>query len=266
MRQLGLLCLVTLILGSTAGCGVHFSSRARNGITFYCPGAGNFDLGDTRIREGLRKAGYEGEVASFIWTISFNPAIDQSLRLNAKLRARQLSSYIEQYQKKYPGKPVHLVGLSAGTGIAVWALEYLDPGYKVDNVVLLGSSLWHRYDVSEALRHVKGKIYNYYSADDPVLAGPMKVAGTIDGKFGLEEGAGRVGLHTPRGADRVVNIAWKPEFAEYGNYGGHVGGTSAPFVQRFVAQHIIPKARTTEPPRETLASDREQLARGAPPD
>jgi len=227
-------CVFTLL---AAGCGPSFGPQAKHGITFYCPGAGNIDFGDQGIREGLRAAGYQGQVATFVWTISFNPAIDQTVRLNARLRAAVLAKHIEEYIEKYPGRPVNLIGLSAGTGVAIWALEDLKPGYQVDNVVLLASSLHYRYDIGKALTHVRGSIYNYYSSEDPILAGPMKIFGTIDGVF-FEDAAGAVGLQPPHGANRVVNIPWRPEFTKYGYYGGHTDITSPRFVLASIAQHI----------------------------
>jgi hypothetical protein len=225
-------------LVSLAGCAPAFGPKAANGITFYCPGAGNLDFGDAGIRAGLEGAGYRGQVATLMWTVSFNPAIDQALRVNAKLGGARLAGLIKKYSDEYPGREINLIGLSAGTGVAIWALEDLKGNYQVDNVILLGSSLWHRYDVSKALRHVKGMIYNYYSSSDVVLAGPMKLFGTIDGVFG-EDGAGAVGLHSPRGHDRIVNICWRPEYGRYGYNGGHMDATSPRFVQAYLSKHVM---------------------------
>jgi len=230
--------VVAGVLAAVAGCGPSFGPEARHGITFYCPGAGNIDFGDHGIREGLAQAGYRGQVASILWTFSLNPAIDQAIRVNARLAAGRLARTIEAYKREYPEGEVNVIGLSAGTGVAIWAVEDLKPGCEVDNVILLSSSLWHRYDVAGALRHVKGKIYNFYSSEDPILAGPMKIFGTIDGVF-FEDGAGAVGLHPPRGRERVVNIAWRPEFIKYGYYGGHTDVTSPAFVRFAIAPLII---------------------------
>jgi pimeloyl-ACP methyl ester carboxylesterase len=254
MSQRGSLRLLILSQIALAGCAPIFGPKAQYGITFYCPGAGNMDFGDLGIRQGLESAGYPGQVATFTWTIApLNPAVDQSFRLNAILRAKLLADLIERYQRDYPGEPVNVIGLSAGTGVAVWALEDLKDGHEVENVILLSSSLWHHYDVSKALRHVSGKIYNYYSPNDAVLAGPMKIFGTIDGVFG-QDGAGAVGLdRPPELADRVVNIRWEPSFGRYGYNGGHLDSTSAPFVQAFIAQHIISSSAARMPLGETLA-------------
>lgn len=235
---------------SAVGCVTNFGPRAANGITFYAPGAGNLELADEGLRRGLELAGYEGQVATVMWTFSFNPAIDQALRVNARLGARRLARSIERYAEQYPGKPINLIGLSAGSGVVIWALERLDSKVKVDSVVLLASSLSHNYDVSRALQRVKGKIYNYYSSNDVVLAVPMKVFGTIDAKFGVD-GAGAVGLRPPSGArDRVVNIPWRAEFSDYGYNGGHLDSISERFVGRFVSAHLVMtrEHRSTEGP------------------
>jgi len=236
-----------------------FGPKAENGITFYCPGAGNFDFGDLGIRQGLEAAGYQGQVASVLWTVSFNPAIDQRLG-NARLGAKRLARTIEQYRDEFPGRPVNLIGLSAGTGVAIWALEDLKPGYSVENVVLLGSSLWYRYDVRKALRRLEGRVYNYYSSRDPVLAGPMKLLGTIDGVFG-EDGAGTAGLRPPGGSDRVVNIRWEPAFERYGYYGLHTDATNARFVEAYISKHIMSGAAARAPRGEMHA----RLPDRAPP-
>jgi hypothetical protein len=240
--------LLGATIASTGGCtGFAYSSKAANGIVYYVPGAGNVDFGDTGVRSGLAQAGFTGEVAAYSWTISFNPAIDQTLRFNARLRATGLARIIEQYIDKYPGRPVSLVGLSAGSGISVWALEDMKEGYQVDNVVLLSSSLWHRYDVSKALRRVKGNIYVYFSPNDAILAGPMKIFGSIDGVFG-EDGAGAVGLHSPRGKERVVNVRWRPQFEDLGYYGGHTDSTAAPFVRAVLSKHLLSAPGKLEQP------------------
>ncbi len=240
----GLLWSAALVVAG--GCGPTFGPEAHHGITFYCPGAGNIDFGDAGVREGLRRAGYKGQIASVVWTVSLNPAIDQTLRFNARLGAARLASYIERYYQefppeKYPDTEVNVIGLSAGTGVAIWALEDLDRKYQVNNVVLLSSSLYHEYDVSRALQRVKGKIYNYYSSQDPILAGPMKIFGTIDGVF-FQDGAGAVGLHSPRGRERIVNVSWRPEYNKYGYYGGHIDVTSPEFGAVSIAPHITTPA------------------------
>jgi pimeloyl-ACP methyl ester carboxylesterase len=230
-----------------AGCGPSYSARAQNGITYYCPGAGNIDFGDSGVRKGLEAAGYKGEVAAVMWTISFNPAIDQAVKANARFGGSRLAREIERYMDTYPGRPVNLVGLSAGTGVAIFACEELRPGYEVDNVILLSGSLSHDYDVAKALPKIKGKIYNFYSPRDAVLAGPMKIFGTIDGKLGTE-GIGAVGMNSPSGRDRIINVRWRPEFERYGYYGGHTDSTNPEFVREVLARYVKHVTAVIPPP------------------
>jgi pimeloyl-ACP methyl ester carboxylesterase len=205
------------------------------------------------LRSGLKAAGFRGDVASIIWTFTANPAIDQAVKFNARLAGERLARTIEAYQDQFPERPVNVAGLSAGTGVAVFACEDLKPGYKVDNVVLLAGSISHNYNVGPALRNIRGKIYNFYSSQDLVLSGPMKLFGTIDGKLGTD-GVGLVGLSPPSGRDRVVNIRWRPEFRRYGYYGGHTDITSAGFVKNYLAQYLTERVGAADTPRTAVAT------------
>lgn len=246
--------------GLTAGCGLSFGPRARNGITFYCPGAGNYDMGDVDIRRGLEAAGYRGQVAAFLWTMSFSPVIDQIVRINPILRSRVLASYIRKYREQYPDRPVHLIGLSAGTGVVLWAIEALPEGCYVDDVVLLASSLSSRFDASKALRRIRGRIYVYYSPNDAVLSLPVRITGTIDGVF-TRDAAGLVGLHPPGGPhDRIVNIPWCPEFKKLGYYGGHTDCTSPRFVEAEVAPRLMVAQRSARASAGTFFASRQGSA------
>ena len=51
--------------------------REEFGKTYYLDGAGNWGWGVAEVPQGLRSAGYQGDVEIFVWTSSLNPAIDQ---------------------------------------------------------------------------------------------------------------------------------------------------------------------------------------------
>lgn len=225
------------------GCAASYGPRAEQGLTLYCPGVGNCDFGDAGLRRGLEAAGYRGEVTPFYWTIApgwLGAPIDQLAQFNARLRAVALAREVERFIDEHPAAPINLVGLSAGSGVAIWALENLKPGYKVDSVVLLSSSLSCDYDVSKALDHVRGRLFCYYCPKDFVLDGPMRLTGTIDGKFA--DAAGLVGLACGGHPGRVVNIGWDPRFKDLGNHGGHTDATQPRFVQAQVAPWIMERA------------------------
>jgi hypothetical protein len=232
-----------------AGCSLgDYPGESRGGLfdapgdeygkTYYLDGAGNWGFGLRDVPAGLRAAGYKGNVEAYIWTSSFNPAIDQiNIGMN-KLRARILTSKIEDYLRRYPKNNVNLISLSAGTGIAVWAVEAMSPPYKVNNLILLGSSLSADYDMRKAFQNIRGKVYVYYSPHDEVLGGIVRTIGTVD-RAGTES-AGLGGLHPPGGPrDRIVNIGWRPQYEQYGWTGSHTDATNEAFVQRFISKHII---------------------------
>ena len=253
-----------LLAVNLTGCFCGFGERAQYGITFYCPGVGNVDLGDQGLRDGLEQSGYRGQVARVTWSVSFNPAIDQTVRIIAWHGGKRLAHYIQEYVELYPDRPINLVGLSAGTGVTVWALEALEPGCQVDNVVLIASSLGRDYDIRPAMQHVRGRLYNYYSSGDAVLAGPMKILGSIDGKF-FEDAVGLVGIQVPPElADRVENIKWSPEFERYGYAGGHTDATNPQFVHWSIAPKLM--APPAEWPHTTFARQTGIALPAAPPD
>jgi hypothetical protein len=245
-----ILVLGVLMPGCGGGSGFFDAPGDEHGKTYYLDGAGNWGFGLADVPAGLRNAGYQGNVEAYIWTSSFNPAVDQiNIGMN-KLRAAVLTGKIEGYLRAHPRNDVNLIALSAGTGIAVWAVEGLSSLYKVNNLILLGSSLSETYNMSRALRNIKGKVYVYYSPHDEVLGGAVRAIGTVD--RGSTESAGLGGLHPPGGGrGKIVNIGWRPKYERYGWTGSHTDATSEPFIRRYVSRHIIKrKARDdATPPR-----------------
>jgi hypothetical protein len=241
-RTLTTIALAGMLLLAT-GCQrsgriVSASTPERFGKTFYLDGAGNWGWGQTSVGEGLRRAGYRGDVEVFLWTTSLNPIIDQLNIVAAKLRARQLAGKIEDYHRRYPDSEINIVALSAGTGVATWAIENLNGGAKINNFAMLGSSLSHSYDVRRALTNMTGSIFVFYSRLDGVLPHTLLV-GTIDGRRGVKP-AGLIGLDVPPGAkDRVINIAWTEDAKKFGWQGGHVDTTNPVFVANEIAPRIL---------------------------
>ncbi|UCG34293.1 MAG: hypothetical protein JSU68_06570 [Phycisphaerales bacterium] len=226
------------------------------GKTYYLDGAGNWGFGVSEVPAGLRAAGYQGSVEVFLWTSSFNPAIDQVNEVGNKFRAGILSGKIDDYLRRHPDKDVNIIALSAGTGIATWAVEGLSNRHKINNLVLLGSSLSYDYDMTEALAHIKGKVYVYYSSHDEVLTTGARALGTVDRKF--VDGAGLRGLHPKgRNSPRVVNIGWTSRYSALGWTGAHTDATSQAFVQREIAPRILgrPGPARSRRPRAAAVPD-----------
>ena len=235
--------LLSLLLATLAtGCS---DSREKFGRTWYIDGAGNWGFGVLDVPLGLEDGGYQGAVSNHRWSLTFNPALDQTLRFIAKGSGEALGREITSYLKKYPKADANIIALSAGTGVGIWAIENVQPPCKVNNYVMLGASLSSRYDVSKALKNMKGDIYVYYTSSDPVLQGPVRALGTIDGTF--DDSAGLVGLRGPNSSSRqVVNIARRAEHAAYGWTGGHADCTNRQFVARYLSKHIVTRGAAPE--------------------
>lgn len=248
--------LLFLALCLSGGCVNSGRPEEHFGKTYYLDGAGNYGFGTGSVREGLGAAGYRGDVEVFVWTTSFNALLDQRNTVLNDLRAAQLAGKITSYLKNHPGNEVNIIALSAGTGVATWAVEKLRPPCRINNLVLLGSSLSCDYDVSKALDNMRGKIYVYYSPYDGVLDTFVRSVGTVDNRFAVDS-AGLVGLRPGgRSNPRVVNVGYRPSYDRYGWAGDHTGATSAAFVQRYVAQHVLTRPRREAPAPTALAARR----------
>jgi len=254
-----------LVVWVVSGCS---DPREEFGRTWYLDGAGNWGFGAMDVPIGLEQAGYKGFVTNHRWSLTFNPALDQTLRFLAKGQGAALGDQITNYLKSHPGAEANVIALSAGTGVAMWAIENVKPPHKVNNFVMVGSSISSRYDVRKALKNMKGNIIVYYSSRDPVLQGPVRALGTIDGTF--DDSAGLVGLRGAGSAGgRVKNIAWNSKFVRLGWTGGHADCVNKRFVKGELKRWIVSaKDRTrhadqsTRRPRETGPEGSRRVATG----
>jgi len=200
------------------------------------------------VRKGLEEAGLKGGFTNYPWHTQLGVITDQRASVKFKRdKAAQLARSIRQSLEANPDAPLNLIGLSAGTAVAVFALEALPENVAVDNVVLLGSSLSSQYDLTSALKRVDNRMYVFTSSRDTVLRFLVPVAGTADRKRTAGPAAGVGGFRLPLGASsetrrlyaKLVNVAWNPEFERAGNYGGHTAVAGWRFVRDYVAPLIL---------------------------
>ncbi|MGQ9651327.1 MAG: hypothetical protein ACUVXJ_14555 [Phycisphaerae bacterium] len=232
--------LALAVLAMAAGCSnsnQDFRPEDQFGRIYYLDGAGNWGFGQLAVPQGLRDAGYRGRIVTYRWSATLNPLLDQTIfRSTARTQGKKLAREIEHYLAEYPNNEVHLIALSAGTGVAVWACEHLTPPAKIGNVVLLSSSLSSDYEMSRALANIRGTVFVYYYPNDGILSGPVQVLGTIDGTLGSHP-AGLVGLRCL--SSKIRNIPWSRRFAAYGWTGAHVSAVAHDFVQHVLSQHVL---------------------------
>ncbi|MHC4235300.1 MAG: hypothetical protein ACYSUQ_09315 [Planctomycetota bacterium] len=224
---------------AAAGCGSGLSTPR----VVYLEGAGWAGSAGS-VRSGLRAARYNGAFETFTWTSVLGAPADHLLAARSRIKAKRLARRIEKIRRHNPEGKIYVMGLSAGTALIVKALEELPDGVEVDHVVLFSSSMSARYNLVEALEHVRGRLYATCSGEDMILA---SLAVNADGMTG--QAAGQNGFVLPEGLSskhkrsyaKVVNLPWRAAYAGFGWNGGHVRATTARFVRGVIAPRILPE-------------------------
>ena len=235
--------------------GCASTSHNGHGILYGCDGsgAGVVIRWGRSANKGLRDGGYKGIIQSYRWQTGAGFAVDHMSGQNYKRRvAKGLARKVVDHRTRFPDDPIYLAGLSAGCAVVLYALEELPQNVAVDQVLLLSSSVSADYDLSEALQHVRGKLYAFTSQKDAVLNQLVSTVGTADGKSAGTDISGLRGFRAPPGTSaglqelyrtKVSNIAWRQEFAQYGHRGGHTDVTSSRFVERYIAALLVAAPR-----------------------
>ncbi|HSU69275.1 MAG TPA: hypothetical protein VLJ39_20485 [Tepidisphaeraceae bacterium] len=146
-----------------------------------------------------------------------------------------------------------LTAESGGTGVAVWALEHLPADVLVDEVVLVAPAISPDYDLTAALRHVRGRmVYTSSGGDWFVLGVGTTVFGTMDGKN--TDAAGFVGFYPPKIADpdqyaKLIELKYDSDWIKWGDFGTHTGGMSPEFARHVLAPMLLREmqAETRQP-------------------
>lgn len=227
------------------------AERMKHGYLYYLDGAGGGGLISNwsgGLRQGLIDAGYPGAGEIFRWNTGMGVVADQDSSVEYKRgKAAECARSLQQYASSNPGAPVTLIGLSAGTAVTVFVLEALPASCPVENVILCGASIAADYDLTRALQRVRNRMYVFTSERDAVLAFLVPMAGTADRQSGDIPSAGLRGFQMPPRASaetraqyaKLAYIRWRPEFANYGDLGGHTDALKAPFVQHYMAPLIM---------------------------
>jgi pimeloyl-ACP methyl ester carboxylesterase len=253
-RRFGWGWLIVLAVPLAGGCASTLPDRAarmQRAYVYYLDGAGggaalrNWGGG---VRQGLLDAGYDGAGEMFSWETGLGMLVDQVASVEYKRqKAGELALRIADLARTLPDTPVYLIGLSAGTAIAVFTLEALPDDLMIENAILLSGSLSADYDVTRALHHVRHKMYVFSSRRDGLLLFLEPMFGSADRQRGSTGVIGVRGLYPPAGASaetrrqyaKVVNIPWQPAFAQQGEFGLHADPVKAPFVQKYLAPLVM---------------------------
>ncbi len=230
-------------------------ATGRQTLLLHLPGIGGLMRIDRLLTGGLTRGGMVAEIQIYDWT-NGNPGMPALTALERNHReAEKVAQMIAERRREDPDARIIVTGHSAGSGIAVWALENLPDDVQIDTLVMLAPALSPKYDLSAALRRVKGHAYSFNSEYDPILGPGTRAFGTIDRI--KSDAAGRVGFEMPQGADReqyakLVQIPYDRGWMAFGNIGDHIG----PMMPRFAARVLAPLLLTGQmPPPTSRPSD-----------
>ncbi len=240
--------LVGVILSSVAGCAPKAENyltpeRLQNGLVIILPGIEGPGLFSQAVRVGLSDAQVNQGMRYYDWSWPVPVAkliVDQVDTRRARAQAAKLAHVIQEYQRDYPGRPVHLVGHSGGAAVAVFAAEDLPDGCIIDGIIMLRPSLSVGYDLSKALGHTCKGIVNFWSpADVALLMVGTTLFGNLDGVHGPAGGA--MGFVKPSDvdqADKLHQLPWTLDQVLSGNLGDHFTVAASTFVKDWVAPWV----------------------------
>lgn len=242
--------LAALALLCTAGCSISelgTADRMARGLVLVLPGIEGRSTWNLDVARGLDDGGVKAAIEIYVWNtpIPFAPMINLADLERNQEQAARLARRIRQYQSDYPGRPIHLVGHSAGAGIAIMALESLPKDHPVTGALLLAPAVSPHHNLYRALQRTEMGIVNCYSPLDVFfLSLGTMVLGTVDRELG--PAAGAVGFARQADpvsralyAERLYQVKWTAEMSRTGNIGGHMGWTSPAFVRDYLAPLVL---------------------------
>jgi pimeloyl-ACP methyl ester carboxylesterase len=211
-----------------------------HGLVLIFPGIEGYSFLNYSLLQGLIDARLPYALEVVDWTTGWKPLILYHLRAWRRNRrvAGQMADRIVAYQRKYPGRPVWIVGHSGGGGMALLTAEALPEGVKIAGLVLLAAAVSPGFDVRPALRHVEHGIWSFHSWLDCLFVGVgTTLFGCFDGRHG--PAAGMVGFRQPpeKSAAGIALIQTRHAWSMLRQFhaGGHFGCVHRVFVAETVA-------------------------------
>lgn len=278
-RRSGLLLLAAvsvLASGCRSFAPAQSANKLNEGYTLILPGVLGHAPWDNNLAAGLTDAGIPGAIEVYDWTqgplmMGYNMLAGGNVRRHGERVAQK----IVDYQQRYPGRPVHLIGHSGGASAVIRTLEALPQESRVSSAVLLAPGLPSDYDLRLALSRTTGGIHNFYSPYDLLISAMYVPTMANHSRLYEPTAAGAFGFHVPKGVqgwDRTTyeqalkQHPYKLEMVEGGNLGDHFGWTNPAFVARWIAPVIKdPAPELRRLPAPSIAAPQNQPVAATPP-
>jgi pimeloyl-ACP methyl ester carboxylesterase len=230
------------------------SERLDKGLVVILPGIEGESAANRDIRLGLDEGGVPYGLAIYRWGFpipGLGLLVNQTDTTADRSAGADLAAAIVRYQARRPGRPVFLIGHSAGGGVAVFALEALsaEPNARpIAGALLLSSSISADYSLDKALSMTQRGIVNGYNPDDTALLGTgTAVFGNVDGEHG--DSAGRTGFRQ----SNPKLFQFKISSADVGVQGDpHFIATDPDLVAKHAPRWVL--SETWPPPKRTAGS------------
>jgi len=235
---------------------IRASSEPPKRYHIHLPGIGGYRSIDRGMLRGLQEAGFDAEFEPYDWTGSDTGLAALLASKRHITESAHVATMITEAYRAHPGAKFTVSAHSAGAGIIVWALEQCSPEVKIDDLLLLSPALSPKYDLSKALRHMRGHAYVIYSPYDVAVLGiGTNMFGTVDGV--KTDASGKVGFAKPQGADdqqykKLVQVPYDSDWVRLGNIGDHIGSMSRPFAREILGPLLLRGELVKLRPRETL--------------
>jgi pimeloyl-ACP methyl ester carboxylesterase len=244
-----LLPVLSSALGLLAGCLCAGQPRAaappaEQAVVFVAGGIGGLDPLQLWAPLTLPHSGVTHEIRVFEWThgkCRFLRDLQDAQHLQAE--ADRLADKVREALEE--GRPVYLLGHSAGAGLVLATAGRLPPG-SLERVIVLSAAVSPDYDLRPALRAARGGVVSFSSTCDRLTLGwGTSQFGTVDRVYG--PAAGLDGFRVPDALDaegqalyaRLVQRPWRWGMLLEGCGGGHHG----PTMPLFLARHVAPWLR-----------------------
>lgn len=246
--------LALLLLGGSTGCAFSHKSyvssdRMDKGLILILPGIEGESTLNHMIVDGLKDAGVPDAIDIYDWTGTRFFMIGGVTRYERNMRqAAMIAHKLTEYQRTHPGRPIHLIGHSAGGGIAVLVLEQMSRNRPIAGAILLAPAISPNRNLAEALRRTQFGIYNFWSPGDFAWLGiGTTTFGTVDREHG--PAAGMMGFRVPAHLSKndaklyetkLHQIRQQAEMIKSGQaITPHIGWSSQWFVKEWLGKIIL---------------------------